>query len=46
MQMRLNSFCTTDGLIDNDDGGEKIKCLLHGGHGNQAQSNINNRRGA
>lgn len=43
MQMRLNSFSTTDGLIDND-GTQKIECLLLCGHGNQEQNNINNKR--
>lgn len=38
MQMRLNSFSTTDGPIDNDDGGEKIKCLSLGDHGNRASA--------
>lgn len=45
MQMRLNSFSTTDGLIDNDDGREKIECLSQGGHGNREGNNINNKPG-
>lgn len=43
MQMRLNSFSTTDGLIDNDDGRQKIECVSQGGHGNREQNNINNK---
>lgn len=43
MQMSLNSFSTTDGLIDNDDGRGKIERLSRGGHGNREQNNINNK---
>lgn len=44
MQMSPNSFSMTDGPIDNDDDGrEKIECLLRGGHGNQDESDSGNK---